>query len=209
MLTKELIVTEALNLVRKEGINKLSMRKLGESLGVKAMSLYNHVQNREEIVLLLLDLVISAIEIPDPNGNWYVEMKKRSQSAHSVLQKDIWAVIPLMSRINNGSNMLRYLDRSLACLLNAGFSYSESDHIINYLDSFIYGFLMIESNFPIVEDEYSKATQEQIHLLDPEELPALYALSAELLSGRYDGKQDFETGLDFILQGIARRRDTQ
>ena len=99
------------------GIDSLSMRKLGGLLGVKAMSLYNHMPNKDSIINCLIDKVISEIALPDVKGNWKNEMKKRAVSAHNTLLKHAWATIPLVSRIVYTTSFV--LNLNLAVIITA------------------------------------------------------------------------------------------
>lgn len=202
MLSKESILQAAESMVKTDGLENLSMRRLAAKLGVKAMSLYNHIKNKDHLIDLLLDDVVSKIALPEQNGSWQKEMIERAMSAHQVFLGNPWALIPLLSRINNGPNMLRYIDKSLACLALAGFSLQEADRILNYFDSYIYGFTLIELKFPIRAEDYNKTTEEMITALPQKDYPAMYKLSLSLLQGDYDGKQDFTSGIETIIKGL-------
>jgi AcrR family transcriptional regulator len=130
------------------GIEALSMRKLAADLGVEAMSLYNHVKNKDDILDGLVERVAAQIEVPKIGGDWKREMRKRASSAHKVLMHHRWAAMLLMSRVNIGPVMLRYVDATLGCLREAGFSHVMADHAWNTLDSYIYGFTLQALNFP-------------------------------------------------------------
>ena len=112
-LTKERILDAALTLADQGGIEALSMRKLGEELGVRAMSLYNHVTNKEELVSDLLERIVADFELPEPAEPWKEAMRRRGRSAYQVLKKHPWAIQELMTSSNAGPNMLRYVDATL------------------------------------------------------------------------------------------------
>ena len=112
---------------------------------------------------LLLDDVVSQIALPQENENWQREMLKRAKSAHQVFLENAWSLMPLLSRINSGPSMLRYIDRSLACLHYAGFTLPEADQILHYFDSYIYGFTLIELQFPIQAENYLSVTERCSH----------------------------------------------
>ena len=205
MLSQDLILQAAKLIVQTDGLEKLSMRKLAAELNVKAMSLYNHIKNKEHIIDLLLDNVVSQITLPQENENWQWEMLKRAESAHQVFLENSWSLMPLLSRINSGPSMLRYIDRSLACLHYAGFSLPEADQILNYFDSYIYGFTLIELQFPIQTENYLSTTEEMLPALPQKDYPAMHQLSMILLQNKYDGKQDFVSGIQTILKGLETK----
>ena len=205
MLSQDLILQAAKLIVQTDGLEKLSMRKLAAELNVKAMSLYNHIKNKEHIIDLLLDNVVSQNTLPQENENWQWEMLKRAESAHQVFLENSWSLMPLLSRINSGPSMLRYIDRSLACLHYAGFSLPEADQILNYFDSYIYGFTLIELQFPIQTENYLSTTEEMLPALPQKDYPAMHQLSMILLQNKYDGKQDFVSGIQTILKGLETK----
>ncbi|NLD87435.1 MAG: TetR/AcrR family transcriptional regulator [Clostridiales bacterium] len=202
MLSQDSILQAAKLLVQTDGLEGLSMRKLAAGLNVKAMSLYNHIKNKDHLIDLLLDDVVSQIALPRENENWQREMLRRAESAHRVFLESAWSLMPLLSRINSGPSMLRYIDRSLACLHCAGFTLPEADRILHYFDSYIYGFTLIELRFPIQAENYQSTTEEMLPALPKKDYPAMHQLSLILLQGGYDGKQDFVSGIQTILKGL-------
>ncbi|NMA11944.1 MAG: TetR family transcriptional regulator [Chloroflexi bacterium] len=205
LLSQESILQAAKKIVQADGLEKLSMRKLADKLNVKAMSLYNHIKNKDHLIDLLLDDVVSQITLPQKNENWQREMLKRAESAHQVFLENPWSLMPLLSRINSGSSMLCYIDRSLACLHYAGFTLPEADQILNYFDSYIYGFTLIELQFPIQAEDYQSTTEEMLPDLPQKDYPAMHQLSLILLQRSYDGKQDFVSGIQTILKGLEMK----
>ncbi|MEN9223110.1 MAG: TetR/AcrR family transcriptional regulator C-terminal domain-containing protein, partial [Thermostichus sp. BF3_bins_97] len=143
-LSRERILQAALDLADAEGLEALSMRRLAQVLGVKAMSLYNHIANKDDLIDAMVDQVISEIEFPSPAPDWKTAMRQRAISAHQVLVRHAWATLPMVSRMNVGPAMLRYVDATLGCLREAGFSPEMADHAWNALDSHIYGFTLQE-----------------------------------------------------------------
>ena len=201
-LSKALIIQAAYDFVKDYGVESLSMRKLGDILNVKAMSLYNHIRNKEEIIDELTDMVIAQIALPDESKNWRNEMRKRAFSAHRVLLDNKWAVMPVVSRLKSGPGMFAYFDRTLACLRSAGFSLIQADYAINVMDSHIFGFTIIQMNFPIAEKDYAKAAKEALPYISKATYPALHELTQLIKGRKYRGIQDFAFGLDFILDGL-------
>ncbi len=205
-LSRERVLTAALRLADEHGIESLSMRKLAQSLDVKAMSLYNHVTNRDDLIDGIVDRVVSEIEVPKVGADWQVSMRQRAMSAHEVLLRHPWATMPLVSRVNIGPAMLRYVDSTLGCLREAGFSFEMADHACNAIDSHIYGFTLQELNFPFEETEYSEAATHFEPQLPADQYPYIHQLTHLVMDGSYNGIHDFEFGLDLILNGLNRLR---
>jgi AcrR family transcriptional regulator len=206
-LSRERVLGAALCMADEGGIESLSMRKLAQDLGVQAMSLYNHVSNKNDILDGIVDIVASEIELPDLSVGWKMAMRRRATSAHEVLLRHPWATMALVSRVNVGPAMLRYVDATLGCLCEAGFSCEMADHAWNAIDSHIYGFTLQELNFPFEATEYSKVAENGLSLIPADQYPYLNRLTHHVIEGGYDGIHDFEFGLELILNGLDRFRD--
>jgi AcrR family transcriptional regulator len=207
-LSRERILHAAIRLADEGGIESLSMRKLAQVLGVQAMSLYNHVANKDDLLDGIVDRVVSEIEMPSLETDWKTAIRRRAISAHAVLLHHPWATMPLVSRVNVGPAMLRYVDATLGCLVEAGFSFEMADHAWNAIDSHIYGFTLQELNFPFEAAEYSEAAKNGLSLIPADKYPYLNQLTHYVIEGRYDGLHDFEFGLELILNGLDRFRHT-
>lgn len=203
-LSKEIIIEAAYQFVDDHGLEKLSMRNLAKVLNVKAMSLYNHIKNKDELIDELVERLVSEIEIPSYEESWQSAMRKRSWSIHKVLMKHPWGTKPLVSRPNIGENVLTLFDRSLGALIQAGFSNEESDKIITTFNSYIYGFLLIVQNFPLEESEYSEQAKEHQFLFPIDVYPSLHHLSKDIQDEIYSGIADFNFGLEQLISGIEQ-----
>ncbi len=203
-LSRERILLAAIVLADQGGFESLSMRKIAQELGVQAMSLYNHVANKDDLLDGIVDIVISEIEVPDLGVDWQTAMRRRAKSAHEVLLRHPWATMPIVSRINVGPAMLRYIDATLGCLLEAGFSAEMVDRAWNAIDSHIYGFTLQELNSPIATTEYVNTAQEYIPNIPADKYPYMNRLTHYLIDGHYDGIADFNFGLELILNGLEK-----
>lgn len=207
-LSRERVLQAALTLADEIGIESLSMRKLGDELGVKAMSLYKHVANKGEVLDGIIDIVASEIALPSIGEDWKSAMRIRALSAHGVLMRHPWATMLIVSRPNTGPAMLRYVEATLGCLREAGFSYPLLDHAWNAIDSYVYGFTLQKLNFPFQEDEYADVAQAYLpQIIDT--YPYLAGLSQHVIAGHYNGIHDIEFGLELLLDGLERLRDEE
>lgn len=203
-LTRERVLHAAVTLADEQGLAALTMRALGDALGVKAMSLYNHVTDKDDILDGIVDLVVAEIEVPSAVGPWRQAMRDRAWSAHAVLMRHPWACAQLMSRVNVGPAMLRYVDATIGCLTRAGFSLPTADHAWNALDSYTYGFTLQKLNFPFKADEYSKVAAGYLPSLSVERFPSMHALTTLVAGGGHDGLHELSFGLDLLLDGLER-----
>lgn len=204
-VTRERVLRAGIAMADTEGLAALTMRALGEALGVQAMSLYNHVNDKEDILDGMVDLVVAEIDVPSRSGPWRDAMRTRALSAHAVLLRHPWACGLLMSRVNVGPWMLRYVDATIGCLQAAGFPLPLADHAWNALDSYIYGFTLQKLNFPFEAEEYAKVAAGYLPHLSAEQYPAMHALTTLVAAGRHDGLHDLEFGLELLLDGLERQ----
>jgi AcrR family transcriptional regulator len=205
-LDRPKVLRAALQMADKRGLEELSMRKLAQTLRVEAMSLYNHVANKEDLLDGLVELVASEMEVPSGGGDWKAVMRRRATSAHAVLMRHPWATMLFVSRMNIGPTVLRYVDATIGCLVEGGFSYRLADHAWNALDAYVYGFTLQKLNFPLDPSEYASAASKFLPLIPVERFPYLNGMSQEVIAGRHDGQHQIEVGLDLILEGLERLR---
>ncbi|MFT7580543.1 MAG: AcrR family transcriptional regulator [Myxococcota bacterium] len=205
-LSRERVVERARELADQDGIAGLSMRKLAQGLAVEAMSLYNHVKNKDDLLDALVELVVADIEVPSVTDSWQTAMRSRAESAHAVLMRHRWAAHLMMSRVNVGPSMLTYVDATLGCLRAAGFSFALADHAWNALDSYIYGFTLQRLNFPFEPDEYADVAEAFAPQMPMEQYPHLLGLSVEVMAKRHDGLHTLGFGLEFLLDGLETLR---
>jgi Tetracyclin repressor-like, C-terminal domain len=104
--------------------------------------------------------------------------------------------------VNVGTAMLRYVDATLGCLREAGFSLRMADYAWNAIDSHIYGFTLQELNFPFEKADYAEAAKQGLALIPADKYPYLNQLTHQVIDGDYDGIHDFEFGLELILNGL-------
>ena len=201
-LSRDRILRAAVALADREGIDALTMRKLGEELGVEAMSLYNHVANKDDILDGIVDLVVTEVDVPGEGTDWKTAMRTRAISAHEVLLTHPWAATLITSRFNIGPGMTRYIDSTLGRLREGGFSIEGALDAWNAIDSHVYGFTLQELGLPFEVDDASQVSADVLAQLPADEFPHLAEVITEIMtSGR---EEDFEFGLGLILDGLER-----
>lgn len=206
-LTRAGIVAAAVGVADAEGVAALSMRSVGKRLGVEAMSLYHHVANKEDLLDGMVDAVFAEFHAPEVGGAWREEMRARHHSARAVLKKHPWAVGLMDSRRNAGFETLRHHDAVLGCLREAGFSLALTGHAFAVLDAHLYGFLVQELSLAFDGEQDLAELGEQILTALPEgQLPYFREFTLEhALQPGYDFGDEFEVGLELVLDGLAAR----
>ncbi len=209
-LSRERVLQAAVALADRSGIEGLSMRKLGEQLGVEAMSLYKHVANKDDLLDGMVDAVFSEIELPSEEADWTTAMRARGQSVRSVLTRHPWAISIMQSRTSPGPATLGHLDAFLGSCRAAGFSVVLTAHAVSAIDSYIYGFVLQEVNLPFDDSsEMEEMVGEILPGLAPDTYPHLLELTTEhVLKPGYSYGDEFEYGLGLVLDGLeAAARD--
>jgi AcrR family transcriptional regulator len=209
-LSRERVLRAGLAFADENGIGSLSMRKLGESLGVEAMSLYNHVANKDDLLDGMVDLVFSEIELPAVEADWRTAMRERAISARQALMRHRWAVSLMQSRASPGPATLRHHNAVIGSLREAGFPIELAAHAFSALDSYIYGFALQEASLPFdTPEETAEMAEIFLSQFPVDEFPHLAELTIEhVLQPGYDYGNEFEFGLDLILDGLEQPRYT-
>ena len=207
-LTRERVLLAGVAFADEHGITSLSMRRLGQTLGVEAMSLYNHVANKDQLLDGMVDLVFSEIELPRVGVNWKLAMRERAESARQALGRHLWAIALMSTRTSPGAATLRHHNSVIGSLRDADFSVEMAAHAFSALDSYIYGFALQEATLPIgeTEDETVEVAQKMMAQVGADEYPYLTEFTVEhILRPGYDYGEEFAFGLDLILDGLEAR----
>jgi AcrR family transcriptional regulator len=210
-LNRDRVLRAAVALTDQQGMSSLSMRKLGETLGVEAMSLYNHIANKSDLLDGMIDIVFGEIDLPSGDGDWRADMRRRAVSARQVLRRHPWAIGLMESRTSPGPATLRHHDEVLGCLRTAGFSLELTAHAYSLLDSYIYGFALQEAGLPFgTGEEAADVARDIFGQFEAGQYPYLTEMAvAHVVRPGYEYADEFEAGLDLILDALqaARRAD--
>ena len=219
-LSRERVLNGAVAVADATGVAGLTIRSLAQELGVKPMSVYHHVANKEQILDGIVDIVFSEIELPSTDVDWKTAMRRRALSTREALNRHRWAVGLMESRATPGPASFALHNAVLGCLREGGFSIETTIQAYSALDAYIYGFALQEKSVPFEDAEGSTAVvEEQVREFDElaaerqfgameDEFPYL----AEVVVGHvakvgFDFATAFEYGLDLILDALEQRRD--
>ncbi|MDF3287745.1 TetR/AcrR family transcriptional regulator [Streptomyces silvisoli] len=205
-LSRQKVLHAAVALADENGLEALTMRKLGEAVGVEAMSLYTHVANKEDLLDGMVDLIFGEIDLPSPHDHWKAAMRQRAVEVRQILSRHRWAIGLMESRSSPGPATLRHHDAVLGCLRKAGFSVALAAHAYSVLDSYIYGFALQERSLPFDTPAASTELAQAILAQAPtDQYPHMSELVTEhILRPGYDYGDEFAFGLDLILDGLER-----
>jgi AcrR family transcriptional regulator len=206
-LSRERVLRAAIRLADEGGLGSVSMRRLGQALGVEAMSLYRHVASKDDILDGMADLVTSGFEVPAADIEWRVAVRRSTISAHQILLRHPWASSLIESRRDAGPARLRYLDTLIGILAAAGFAMPTVLKAIMALDSHTYGFVLQEQAWQVDAERASETAAAFARGLPAGESPNVLAMAEMVATSPGSDLIDFEFGLDLILDGLERLRD--
>jgi AcrR family transcriptional regulator len=205
-LSRERVVAAAVALADEKGAAGITMRALAGRVGVEAMSLYNHVAGREDILDGMVDAVFGEIDLPGvgAGGDWVAAMRARAGSARTVLRRHPWAVGLMDSRSRPGPSTLRHHDAVLGALRAGGFSPTLAARAISVIDSYVYGFVLQELSLPFTNSaELDEVVGDLLRDLPSGDYPHLTEVAAAYAARPdHDGDAEFEFGLALILEAL-------
>jgi AcrR family transcriptional regulator len=215
-LNRNRVLQAAVSLADEAGIDELSMRRLGQELGVVPMALYKHVANKEELLDGMVGAIVSEIDPAVGGADWKNAVRLRVLSARAVLQRHRWARQVLESRTNQTPAVLGYMDSFIAMFLAGGFSVDLTHHVMHAMGSRIWGFtqeLFDDSAGPgggeavEVAPEVQAAVFEEMAARYPNILQVATAASHDegsVVGRGCDDQFEFEFALDLLLDGFER-----
>jgi len=207
-LNRDRVLAVAVEIADGRGVGAVTMREVASRLGVEAMSLYNHVANKDDILDGMVDLVIEQIDIPADADGWREAMRRRAVSAHQVFGRHPWVPPLVDSRESSGPSRLLYFDWVLGKLMTAGFSPVDAARAFSLLDSYIYGFGIQQFNISADGDASPEEMAKMFLAAIPaEKYPYLHRMATQAMESGYDAEADFDFGLELILDGLERLLD--
>jgi len=196
-LSRERVLRAALEIVDRQGLDALSMRSVGAALGVEAMSLYNHVPNKEALLGGLHELILGGMDRPPAARTWTAYARHQAKALRRSLTAHPNALALFATRPATTNSALVRLEEYLAVLRKGGFSPLDSLHVVQCVSAFVVGHTLWSVGAALE----SAAAPTSYATLDPARFANVRAAAAVL--GRYDAEKEFDRGLDALLQGLA------
>jgi AcrR family transcriptional regulator len=209
-LSRVRVIDAAIRLADEGGIESLTMRRLALELGVEAMSLYYYIASKDEILNGIVDVVVGEFELPSPGADWKAALRRTATSAYEILLRHPWAASLVLSASGFSAARMRYMDSILRTLREAGFSADMTDHAYHALESHIMGFTLWEVGMNLGSaEELAGLATDFLKELSVDEYPYLAEHIEQHLKERSpEDEGEFAFGLDLILDGLERVRDT-
>ena len=208
-LSKERVLRTAVELADRGGSEAVSMRKLGQELGVDAMSLYHHVRSKDDILDGIVDVVVGEIALSSPGTDWKPVLRRQVMAARRVMLRHPWAPGVIEARAEPGPATMRYMEAVLTILRDGGFALGLAHHAMHVLGSRVLGF-----NQDLFDDSAASRADPAVASLMARQLAGTYPYIAELAVavshdgglGGCDDDIEFAFGLDLIIDGLERLR---
>ena len=206
-LTRELVLSAALELVDAEGLDALTMRRLGQVLGRDPMSLYRYAENRAELLDGVSELVLNELAIFPADPDWKAQLRRIAHDLRLLALRHPNVVPLLVTRPLSTPlglrplGTVRPLEQILALLSDAGFAPADALHVYRAYYGFLYGHILNELQEYIVDPEENEALLRLgLHRLPAKDFPRLRALAPVLAD--YDGEAELDQGITILLSGL-------
>ena len=206
-LTRRRVLEAAVELADRHGIESVSMRRLGQELGVEAMSLYTHVRSKEDLLDGMVEVVIGQIRTRRAPGGWKPTLRNAILAARRVMLRHPWAPPIIETRVLPGPSGLQHFDTVMGILRDAGFSIGMTHHALHLLGSRIFGFTQDLFNDSPDMDEAAAAAAAAQRAAYPRGAEMAVAVSHEGGLGGCDDDVEFGFALDVMLDGLERMKD--
>ncbi|TDQ47206.1 TetR/AcrR family transcriptional regulator [Actinorugispora endophytica] len=204
VLNRDRVLAAAMELADADGLGALTMRSLALALGVKPMSLYHHVRDKEDLLDGMLDLVFGEIELPRTREPWRSEIRRHAVSARTVLARHPWALALAGTRTSPGPATLRHHDAVVGTLANSGFSPPMTARAYATIDAYVYGFVLQEASLPFEDPGGADVAKSVMAGFDAGRYPHLTAFATDYLTQEgYAFGDQFEPGLDLVLDAVG------
>jgi len=209
-LSRDGIVAAAIELADRDGADGLSMRKLGQALGVDPMSLYHHVRDKDDLLDAVADGVVAEIEPVIVPGDWKASLRRTILAARATLRRHSWSPGVIGSRTGVRPATMAYMDTVLGILREGGFELELTHHAVHVMGSRVLGFsqdLFVDSGDPPPDPEASAMYARQLAGTYPYVGELALAATHDGGLGPCDDDVEFLFALDLLLDGLERRHD--
>ena len=208
-LTRQRVMTVAIELADRDGIDSISMRKLAQELGVEAMSLYTHVRNKDDLLDGMVDAVIGQVPISADGAGWKASLRQMALAARSVILRHPWAARTIETRSAPGPAALRYVNAVIGIFREGGFSIAQAHHGLHILGSRALGFTQdLFDDSGDLDPETAARLADALGATHPYVVEMALAVTHSGALGPCDDDAEFEFALDLILDGLARLQDS-
>ena len=209
-LTRERVIDAALALMDTEGLEALTMRRLGRDLGVEAMSLYNHVRDKDDILDAISERVMSKFQVPEPSGDWRKDVKASAREWHRLLRlhPNVMTLFAERRKPLANPESLVPMDSALRVLREAGLDVRDAAQAFHVFGGYIMGFTIMEHGMMLGHEGFEEHAAEHeafTRSIEQGDLPHL--VEAFPVMHECSTDEQFEFGLELLVLGLESRRN--
>ncbi len=197
-LSRARVLAAAVGFVDREGMEALTMRRLGSELGVEAMSLYNHVPNKDALLDGMVEVILKELDIPLEERDWEERIRIGYRRFRDLAHRHPNIFPLLVSRPPRSPDGLWLFEAFLRTMKDAGFRSETAFHAFRVLTNYTFGYAMAEIRGFALEPEGNGASS-----LATGDFPEISKLAPSLENVDHDA--EFEFGLDLILTGLKEK----
>lgn len=204
-LSRGRVIRAALRIMDEEGLEAVTMRRIGRELGVEAMSLYNHVRDKEDILDGICEEVLAEFRIPDVQ-DWDEAARHGAREYRRLLvaHPNVITLMTERKRPFTNADSLRAYEFALRLFRTAGLSEADSVKAFHAFGGYILGFVTMELGLMVGKPEDEEHAHDDLaRLLESADLPYFRAALPHLID--CDIEEQFEFGLDLLIDGLRAR----
>jgi AcrR family transcriptional regulator len=205
-LTRDRVVEAALRVMDQEGLEAVSMRRVAREVGVEAMSLYHHVEDKEDLLDGICEHVMAGFDFPEPTGDWAEDCRRGARAWRRLLQAhpNVMRLFAEQRGPVRSIDSMRPTEYALRLLKEGGLSDRDTAQAFHAFGGYIQGFVMMElGSIAGGSDEEHLKMHAELTASLPDEFPALRAVSRHF--AECDPDEQFEFGLDLLIRGLEAK----
>ena len=205
-LTRERVVDAALRVMDQEGLEAVTMRRIAREVGVEAMSLYHHVEDKDDILDGICERVMAEFRFPEPTDDWSENCRRAARAWRQLLKThpNVMRLFAEQRGPVRSVDSMRPMEFALRLLRQAGISDRDTAQAFHAFGGYIQGYVMMElGSIPGGSDEAQLKMQAEVAAALPDEFPTLREVLPHF--AECDADEQFEFGLDLLIRGLEAR----
>jgi AcrR family transcriptional regulator len=207
--TREAIVATAIRLADTEGLDAVSIRRVAAALETRPMGLYSHIARKDDLIDLMVDEVLAEALLEDVPDRWRDALSALAHALRAACLAHPWLVTAAGQRPDIGPNAMRCFEQALEAISDLDVERTKKLAIVRAVTTYAMGHAQVglargQFRESLSDREWRTSAAAYLErLVDSGEFPHLAAFGAEGLLPDENDKPTFETGLDWLLTGIA------
>ncbi|MFL6142762.1 MAG: TetR/AcrR family transcriptional regulator [Labedaea sp.] len=216
--SREQITAAAIKIADADGLDAISMRRVAREVSAGAMSLYRYIGSKDDLIELMMDAVQGEEPLPEPlTGDWRVDLTRVAEHLRASMLRHPWLATVTPSRPSFGPNTVHNFEYALRCVDGLGLSIDRMLTIVLSLSGFVRGFVQAQvaeaeakRRTKLTESQWRQAQAPHLRqLIDSGRFPLFTKVIIDAELPHLEPEQQFRTGLNHLLDGIAAQLDRE